>query len=413
MSEVINNSQQRIERLKQIITELHKGSPPAAVRERMAQLVRETTSDEIVAMEQQLIQEGLRVEEIKQMCDLHSQVVREILVTPEPHIRPGHPVDVFRRENAAVAAKVDEMEAVVADLSRCQEVADLAEILRRWRAVTEELLEVEKHYARKENLLFPHLERHGVTGPSQVMWAKDDEIREMLSALRRALTEEEAGLPEWKLVGELVAAPLARAVREMIFKEEKILLPMSLTKLAPDEWKAIHREAPRFGYCLIEPGDMDAEGPEPGGRVAQEAGDGVAFETGRLSVEQARALFSTLPVDLTFVDDDDRVAFYSEGRERIFARTPSIIGRKVQNCHPPASVHVVQQILDDFRSGRQNVAEFWITLHGRFVHIRYFAVRGDEGRYVGTLEVTQDLTPLRALEGERRLLAYDAAAVPD
>jgi hypothetical protein len=121
-------------------------------------------------------------------------------------------------------------------------------------------------------------------------------------------------------------------------------------------------------------------------------------------------IFQTLPVDLTFVDAEDRVAFFSEGPDRVFARSRAIIGRKVQHCHPPRSVHVVDQILDDFRSGRQSVAEFWIEFHGRFVHIRYFAVRNEKQEYIGTLEVTQDLTRLRRLEGERRLLEYEQVA---
>jgi DUF438 domain-containing protein len=133
--------------------------------------------------------------------------------------------------------------------------------------------------------------------------------------------------------------------------------------------------------------------------------------TGTLALEQLVAIFSTLPVDLTFVDADDRVAFFSEGPNRVFARSRAIIGRMVQNCHPPRSVDVVDRILNDFREGRQSVAEFWIQFMGRFVHIRYFAVRNSEGRYLGTLEVTQDVGAIRALEGERRLLEYGEPAM--
>ena len=129
--------------------------------------------------------------------------------------------------------------------------------------------------------------------------------------------------------------------------------------------------------------------------------------TGHVTVEQLTAVLSTLPLDLTFVDADDRVAFFSEGPDRIFARSKAIIGRKVQHCHPPSSVDIVDRILDDFRSGRENVAEFWIDFHGKFVHIRYFAVRDKDGKYLGTVELTQDVAPLRALEGERRLLQYN------
>ncbi|MFH1680728.1 MAG: PAS domain-containing protein, partial [Candidatus Eisenbacteria bacterium] len=138
-------------------------------------------------------------------------------------------------------------------------------------------------------------------------------------------------------------------------------------------------------------------------------GGAVVFPSGALAEEQLLALFTVFPVDVTFVDAEDRVAFFSEGPDRVFARSRSIIGRTVQNCHPPSSVHIVERILSDFRSGAQDVAEFWIDLHGRFVHIRYFAVRDPEGKYLGTLEVTQDATRIRSLEGERRLLQYENA----
>jgi len=141
----------------------------------------------------------------------------------------------------------------------------------------------------------------------------------------------------------------------------------------------------------------------PGGRAMR-------FPTGHLTLEQLQGIFSALPVDLTFVDADNRVAFFSEGASRVFARSRAILGREVQHCHPPRSVAVVEQILDDLRSGRHDVAEFWLEFHGRFVHVRYFAVRDEAKRYLGCLEVTQDATRLRALDGERRLPQYDAPA---
>jgi len=135
--------------------------------------------------------------------------------------------------------------------------------------------------------------------------------------------------------------------------------------------------------------------------------DAVALPSGRLNLKQLTGIFATLPVDITFVDADDRVVFFSEGQARIFARSKAILGRKVQNCHPPNSVHVVERILEDFRSGKQDVAEFWIQFKGKMVHIRYFAVREEDGGYLGTLEVTQNVSPIRELSGERRLLQYE------
>jgi hypothetical protein len=270
-------------------------------------------------------------------------------------------------------------------------------------------MDVEKHYRRKENLLFPFLEKHGITGPSKVMWGKDDEVRELLKSLGETLAQNDATAAEWKLIGATVLTPALAALEEMIYKEEKILLPMALETLNEVEWGEIWAQTPQYGYCLVEPGDVyrPPKTVDPSKPVDVPKEGSIIFPTGAMTFDQLRGLFSVLPVDLTFVDADDRVRYFSEGADRVFARSKAIIGRKVQHCHPPKSVDTVERILADFRSGKQNVAEFWIEMHGKFVHIRYFAVRDDEGAYLGTLEVTQDLTRLRALSGERRLLQYD------
>ncbi len=410
MSELIDNRRIRIEKLKEIIQGLHAGQQPAEVREKLAALIGETTGEEVVEMEQQLMHEGMSAEEIKSMCDLHAQITGE-LVAERAEAQPGHPVDTFRRENKEIGRIALRMRSTLTELQQLDAAgrSALFSLLERWRAETDQLLEVEKHYARKENLLFPYLERHGVTGPSQVMWGKDDDIRALLKGLREALLVQEADLEEWGFVATQIAEPLLEQVELMIDKEEMILLPMSLAKLDEQEWGAIYRESPRFGYCLVTPGEGYVPPPVTLDRDQADTG-AIRFPAGSLSATQIRALVRTLPFDLTFVDHDDRVAFFSEGKDRIFSRTPAVIGRKVQNCHPPASVETVEQILADFRAGRQSVAEFWITLGERFVHIRYFAVRDGDDAYLGTLEVTQDLTPLRKLTGERRLLQYEDGA---
>ena len=277
--------------------------------------------------------------------------------------------------------------------------------LLEWRQALNELQDVDKHYQRKEHLLFTCLERHGITGPSKVMWGKDDQIRELLKDLSAALREGDTTVAEWKLLAATTGAAAANSVHEMIYKEEQILLPICLERFTADEWAEIWASSPRYGWCLVEPREgYKPVDLQPRSKLRQPAA--FPFRPGRCALEQLIAIFSTLPVDLTFVDADDRVAFFSEGPNRVFARSRAIIGRMVQNCHPPRSVDVVERILSDFREGRQNVAEFWIQFIGRFVHIRYFAVRAEDGRYLGTLEVTQDVGPIRALEGERRLLEY-------
>jgi hypothetical protein len=242
------------------------------------------------------------------------------------------------------------------------------------------------------------------------MWAKDDDIRAKLKTLGSALGQTEATAGEWKLVADTVAASAIAAIEEMFYKEENILLPMCLETFTEDDWAAVWASSPRYGWCLVEP----REGYRPPEKVVREAiriaqSEAVQMPTGNLTLEQLIGIFRTLPVDLTFVDSDDRVAFFSEGPDRIFSRSKAIVGRKVQHCHPPKSVDVVDRILSDFREGRESVAEFWINFHGKFVHIRYFAVRDGAGKYIGTLEVTQELTKLRALQGERRLLEYQEA----
>jgi DUF438 domain-containing protein len=402
MSELIDNRAHRIRILKDIIQELHRGADPDAVRGALRTIVRETSSSEIAAMEQELIAGGMPVEEVQSMCDLHSQVLREILVEPVPlPPLPGHPLDTFERENEAIAGVVGELR----ELARGRELPpDLA----AWRNAYSRLADIEKHYQRKENLLFSCLERHGISGPSKVMWGKDDEVRALLSALGETLAVDAMSADEAALVIDTVLEPCLAAIEEMIVKERRILLPMSRETLTDDEWAEIWQESPRYGYCLVEPRQgyrpPPATAPE---RVAELSRDqAVVFPTGALSFEQLRGILGALPVDITFVDADDRVRYFSEGADRVFERSKAILGREVRHCHPPKSVHVVEEIVGSFRSGRQDVAEFWIQLKERFVHIRYFAVRDAEGGYLGTLEVTQDLTRLRGLEGERRLLQW-------
>jgi DUF438 domain-containing protein len=404
MSELIDNRAHRIRTLKGIIQDLHRGASPDSVRDSLKSMVRETSSTEIAAMEQELIAGGMPVEEVQGMCDLHSQVLREILVEPVrlPPL-PGHPLDTFERENRALHEVTLELRELAAAMGEPD--------LDAWRDAFNRLMDVDKHYQRKENLLFACLERHGVTGPSKVMWGKDDEVRELLRALGEALSVEGITADEAALVVETLLAPALAAVEEMISKEERILLPMSRDTLTDDEWAEIWRESPRFGYCLVEPRQgykpPAATGPAKVADVPDDAA--VIFPSGALSSAQIRGILGALPVDVTFVDAEDRVRYFSEGPDRVFERSKAILGREVRHCHPPKSVHVVEEILASFRSGERDVAEFWIQMRGRFVHIRYFAVRDPEGAYLGTLEVTQDLTRLRSLEGERRLLQWAEA----
>lgn len=414
MSELIDNRAHRIGVLKEIIQHLHAGAAPELVKERLREIVGQTDATEIMAMEQQLMAEGMPVEEVRSMCDLHSQVTRDLLVqiAPPPSVQPGHPIDTFRHENAALKDVIARMRGVSAGIGNLDGNADIKEVVFRLRQSANDLMDLDKHYQRKEHALFSCLERHGITGPSKVMWAKDDDVRKLLKQMNKAAHD---CAPTTSAVTQFFkqhALPCVAAVEEMIFKEENILFPMALQTLTENEWAEVWSASPKYGWCLVEPRTGYAPPLSVGAATSAVPNDGtIMMPTGHVSVEQLVAVLSTLPLDLTFVDAEDRVAFFSEGPERIFARSKAIVGRKVQHCHPPRSADTVNEILDDFRSGRQNVAEFWINLRGKFVHIRYFAVRNSGGEYLGTVELTQDLAPLRQLSGERRLLSYEGANV--
>ncbi|MDH7486394.1 MAG: DUF438 domain-containing protein [Anaerolineae bacterium] len=411
MSEYINNQTQRQEALKRVIRQLHEGKSVEEVKGEFAALLRDVGASEIAALEQALIDEGLPETEVKRLCDVHVAVFRESLeARRKPDTIPGHPVYTFLAENGAAGRVLDALQEALQALKAAPDAQRLAQARQR----LQEMRQYEKHYLRKENILFPYLEKHGFSGPSAVMWAIHDDIRAGWKALDALLAAGPGDDPaSFNARLDEVFVPLSTAIREMFYKEENILFPTALEMLSEEEWLEVRRHEPEIGTCYVEPGSQwppqmaAAEAAPLPAEARAVTGDLLHLDTGSLTASEINRLLTHLPVDITYVDKEDTVRFFSQTRERIFPRSPAIIGRKVQKCHPPASLHRVQQILDDFRAGRRDEAEFWIQMRGRFIHIRYFAVRDEQGQYQGTLEVTQDITRLRTLEGERRLLDED------
>lgn len=407
MSEIINNSQRRKELLKHMITQLHQGEAPEMVRKRLVELLQNIPYDEVVEVEQELISEGLPEEEVLKFCDIHTMVLEgHIDQTGSKPIPLGHPVDTFKKENRELERVIDAIDNLLKQITSIND-SQVKEIFLKLHARFNELMDVEKHYLRKEYLLFPYLEKYEITGPPKVMWGKHDEIRAKLKAALEvvsapgAITAEEAAT-----VSEMVFYPAIQGVADMIMKEEEILLPMSMDKLTEGDWHAIYQQTMEFGYCLYDP-EIEWKPEEISvSEVSYNTKDNIQLTTGSFKIDELEALFKVLPIDLTFVDKNDKVKFFSLGPDRIFTRNRAILGRDVRMCHPPSSVHVVDQILQDFRSGKENSASFWITMQGKFIYIEYFAMRGKDGEYLGTLEYTQDLTHLRNLQGEQRLLSY-------
>ncbi|WP_379163423.1 DUF438 domain-containing protein [Paenibacillus sp. sgz5001063] len=421
MSELINNREMDIPQqtrrqamLKEIIKELHAGKSVEEVKARFAEAVGDVTVEEISAMEHSLMtEEGIPVTEVQRLCSVHTAIfkgsIQEIHRSAKPEEQPGHPVHTFKLENREIERLVNFRMQLHADKFQRN---DSEEMIFKLLEDLSLLLDLDKHYSRKENLLFPYLEKYGIYGPTKVMWGVDDGIRGMIKQAKAALSAYNGEAAE---VGALLTN-IIQEVNEMIFKEENILLPMALDKLTEDEWVKIARESDEIGFCLTAPERewIPERAAEPEGAVAQGTEDGkeglspqgfIRFETGLLSLHQLETVLNHLPVDLTFIDENDVVRYFSHGKERIFARTKAVIGRTVQNCHPPQSVHVVEKLLEDFKAGRKDAEDFWIAIKDKFIYIRYFAVRDEAGRYMGTLEFTQNIAPIRALEGQKRILS--------
>ncbi|NLW60771.1 MAG: DUF438 domain-containing protein [Firmicutes bacterium] len=406
MSELINNREYRQAVLKEIISDLHQGKSVDEVKARFEETFQGVSATEIAELEQALIQEGIPVEEVQRLCDVHAAVFRgsitEIHRPGKVEDIPGHPVHTFKLENRVLETFLaEQLEPHLEAFHR----EDNQETMVLLKQDLELLRGIDRHYARKENLLFPLLEKYGITAPPKVMWGVDDEIR---TAIKDAISLLNNYTGTKEQVVEQIKALIAK-VREMIFKEENILFPMAIDTLTEDEWGAIAAESEEVGYFLTQPAaewkptkiDVEEKAQAEGERPA----DGyISFETGLLLPEEISQIFNTLPVDITFVDREGIVKFFSQTKDRIFPRPKTVIGRKVANCHPPASVHIVEKIVEDFKSGRKDVEEFWIKMGERYVYIRYFAVRNTNGEYMGTLEVTQDIKPLQEITGEKRLL---------
>ena len=239
------------------------------------------------------------------------------------------------------------------------------------------------------------------------MWGKHDETRELLKVAREGL-DVKGNVTEGEIATliELVLKPASAAVADMVMKEEEILFPMSMDKLTDEDWYQISQQSIAIGYCLYDPDtEWKPEGIEPSSVSLINEGV-IQLPTGKLTVPELISFFNTLPVELTFVDDRDKVKFFSHGKKPIFNRNRAVIGRDVRLCHPPKSVHLVEQILSDFKTGKEDRATFWLEMKGVFVYIEYYALRDEYNKYLGTLEVVQDITELQKLEGEQRLVSY-------
>ena len=406
MAEGIGKEKKK-EVMKDILRKLHHGLSVEEAKKRFEREIGNVSSTEIAEIEQGLLQEGIPPDEIKKFCNVHALLFQSALEkSMDQEQSPAHPVYLMKQNNR----EIEKITGALKEAVQNGETWGMVPFKQKVGELLGRLKNLDIHYTWKEQILFPYLEKYEFYGPSKVMWGKDDEIRALL---RQGLAGLET-LKEQKELKEYAAKtlnPLIEEVNGMIFKEEKILFPASLEKLSVQDWVEVLKETENVGYGFIEK-------PKETSQLIQELRsavtempkaeeEAISLPTGSFQLEELMGVLNTLPVDITFIDKEDKVRYFSEGKERIFLRTKSIIGRKVQNCHPPQSVHVVEKILNSFKEGRRDQVDFWIHYQGKYVLIRYFAVRDRNGNYLGTLEVSQEISRIQKLEGDKRLLDED------
>lgn len=448
MSEYFMIDNDKQQKLQNIILKLHQGASVAEVKKEFATLIQGVSAAEVAQMEQALIDNGMPVEEIQHLCEVHVEVFKASLDKEKISSKvPGHPVQTMLEENNAARVRLRALKKAV--LAWRFGLGQKEKVL----AALDDMSKIIVHYTRKENQLFPYLEKKEFTGPSRVMWGKHDEIRALFKEARRKVEQNDTSA-----IGSL--HPLAGKIRRMIFMEEHILIPEAVRRLSDEEWAHIRMGEDAIGFAWIRPGAVydpylviaGAVSAKPQPAVASPAGraepasatrnaarselaagagaadaelvpgaaaagavpqpspvlssDLVELAIGKVPAALLSAALTTMPVDISIVDAKDTVVYYSDSPDRIFPRSPAVIGRAVQNCHPQKSVATVNRILDAFRKKEKTRARFWLEMGGRFILIEYRALYDAVGDYIGTLEFSQDLTELRALQGQHRLLDW-------
>ena len=368
---------------------------------------------EIAIIEQEMVEET-EDECIKEDIQAMLEVFQDVLVTKDQELPENHPISCYRRENA----KMKELLLSVEDL------VQYPLIKNQWLELYEDLLKFKIHLSRKQNQLYPVLEKKGFTRPTTTMWTLDDFIRDEISECYNLLLEDK----EEEFIGK--QAELVADVRDLMDKEENILYPTSLEMINEEEFRYMAEGDREIGFAYIsvqadKSGNSASTSGAPLSGLSSAPGfaeelagllgkygfnnkeEKLNVTTGQLTLEQINLIYQHMPVDLSYVDENELVCFYTDTKHRVFPRSKNVIGRDVKNCHPKASVHIVEEIIKKFRSGEQDKAEFWINKPDLFIYIIYYAVRDENGKFRGVLEMMQDCTHIRSLQGSQTLLTWE------
>ena len=433
--------EEKKEKLKGLLRKIHKDEGDVEeLKEEFKGLLKSIAPQEIPAIEQELVSEGVTPDEIAEMCDVHVEMFRESVEDEfsEAEIPEGHPLKTLSRENEEITKDAELLGLKVSSIEEAEDHDEREQKLKELSEDVSDLLRIDRtHYTRLEMIIFPHIEKRGIEAVPRVLWRKHQEnmakVKKLLGLISRGPENENGFIEKLRELSQDVS----QAILDMVFRENNILYPTLEELLTEEEWVAVSEQEEEIGYYKLEPGERWSPDGEPKYPYEVEAeisekelselpdqlrtmiseeevemdrydirkeGD-MEIDTGFLSKEEINSIFRTLPFDITYIEENNRVRYFSE-TERIFPRSRSIIGRPVRLCHPPKSEDKVKNIIKSFKSGEEDEAEFWIQGNGAFIHIRYFSVRNEDGDYLGTIEVVQEVSDIRDLEGEKRILDW-------
>ena len=427
MSEFINNSKQQIEELYEFSLGIVNGEKSRDFIDKYSEAVDYLTMSQIIIIVDMLAKAGIETEKIKTGLNklfnvFHRSIINFKIDIPEQ----GSFLHYLRQENQELIIKLKNIKKIIKKLNPdFLPEKEFTAVVNDLKNKITELNEINLHYLKKENILFPYLEKewehHGCLS---IMWSYHDDVRDNIKNILSLLENKDFNLK--KLQQQL--GKLFFNIHAVYSREENILFPAALNTISEELWNVMLEESMEIGFSFISvPSDIlkkskkrkkskkksakphsskeDSFSKEDNFNIPNSDNVTLDFETGQMTLRQAILLLNSLPVNITFVDENDEVKYFSRPEERFFTRSKAIIGRKVANCHPPESVHIVNELVDSFKSGDKNKESFWIQMQGKFILIQYFALRDEDGSYKGTIEVSQDITDIRKLDGEKRLMS--------
>lgn len=398
-----NLSKERQQALLKILHYIQDGGDFTEAKKMFQESFDKVDVSEITAAERELIAQGLDPRKIQYLCNVHADVfkgnIKENAANPD-FATPGHPVNTLKQENVVIKSLVNDY--LLPNLKKWEK--DYSEqTLSKIKQALSDLATIGKHYARKETSFFPLMTKYGITAPPQVMWGVDDNIRRLIKEANNVVNENDVDPAKLRKIIDEVS----HEVLEMIFKEEEIMVPMIDEVASPADWGNVKDEEKQIGYTLINPpmNWKPKEEPKTAGPLSVDHLSSlfINFKEGALNLEQLSAILDLLPFALTFVDKNDKVAYFGGGAA-IFPHSKNAIGNSVFSCHTPESKPIVEKIFQDLHSGKKKVVTYWFKpkMLGRMLYLRYYAVHNKDGKYLGCLEVAEDITDIQKLSGQKK-----------